>query len=84
VSEIVKTVTLVGNTVCIDEADFDCLIEAANYGKKAEKQLKTQDARISELKESLIDAACDLSSCPNMEFKGYMEIAKANKDEAYE
>jgi len=64
------------------DADLYALEEAALLRVEGlEKQLKTKDARISELKESLIDAACDLSSCPNMEFKGYMEIAKANKDE---
>jgi hypothetical protein len=44
--------------------------------RRLNDEIEAKDKQIAKLADNLIDAACDLSSCPNMEFKEYMKLGR--------
>lgn len=85
----IKTVTLVGNTVCIDETDFDTLINCANAYKNYEKQITELQERVRltdkviEKGENLIDWFEEVEAVASMHYMYLMsadEYKEALKD----
>lgn len=49
--QTIKTVTLVGNTVCIKESDFDCLMGGLHENKTLKQELEASKIQINDLRK---------------------------------
>ena len=78
--QTIKTVTLVGNTVCIKESDFDCLMGGLHENKTLKQELEASKEKLADaervigiLREALEDAANKMASHKLRD--KYLEIA---------